>query len=79
MNTDVLTPAETPAQDALGAGKTHIFKTFRTKKDNTMNLLNEALARARMRELWRDETRYVGRHRGAKDILLRARRRKDAN
>lgn len=79
MYTDLANPAETAVRDDLGAGKTHVLKTFRIKKDNTMNLLNEALARARMRELWRDETRYVGRHRGAKDVVLRVRRRKDAN
>ena len=56
--------------------KRQVFATLRTKKDSTMNLLNEALARARMRELWRDETRgYVGRHRGARDITAKVRKR----
>lgn len=56
--------------------KRPVLATLRTKKDSTMNLLNEALARARMRELWRNETRgYVGRHRGARDIAVQARKR----
>ncbi|GAA4904317.1 hypothetical protein LX16_3690 [Stackebrandtia albiflava] len=49
--------------------------TQATIKNGTekMNLLHEALARARMREVWRGEHRH--RRRGAREVMLDVRRR----
>ncbi|MEV0649748.1 hypothetical protein AB0I28_31275 [Phytomonospora sp. NPDC050363] len=70
---NTMTPERKPSIEPT---KQPIFTNLRTKKDSTMNLLNEALARARMRELWRYETRgYVGRHRSARDIAAKVRKR----
>ena len=76
-------PAETTERTVPGTDqridptKKPTFMNLRTRRNNTMHLLNEALARARMRELWRDERRgYKGRHRGARDIDLDVQRRR---
>lgn len=49
-----------------------ITKQLTTNGSERMNLIQEALARARMREIWRGEHRH--RRRGAREVIIAARR-----
>lgn len=66
----------TPLKEDKTSSVTKTVTAIRRNGTQKMHLLNEALARARMYEMWNEEHRYKRRTRSSLEVLRSVRRRR---